>query len=324
MKSSLKSHLVWLVALTAFLGNPSNSQADFGNPPIVDAGPPMREATADAVTGLASVLLDGSGTVGFDGPITYEWSWVKLAEPFAQPEIAPGKVVTLDFPVGEWFVTLKATDENGTNYDYVNLKVLPAGPKMLVAPQDLVVAVEDPTMNAKIAAWLASNGGAVATSPLGEVIWTNESFTTQFFGVLEVVFTATDLEGASTSVSAFLTKTDSTLPTIAWKVNGVAVDPTVPVLIGVNQTVDVSIEVSDLGGIAYSYFNTTLTGSVQLATSGNEAQISRGRIGDEVVLEAVVSDIIGNLALQSMVFQVVPGGQARGQGRGNGKGKGRP
>ncbi len=88
-------------------------------PPVADAGPDQ-VVTADATSGEAQVLLDGSGSSDPDGQlVAFAWAWDGGA--------SSGVTQTVDLGEGSWEVELTVTDDDGaTATDTMTVVVEPA------------------------------------------------------------------------------------------------------------------------------------------------------------------------------------------------------
>jgi gliding motility-associated-like protein len=121
---------------------------------------------------------------------------------------------------GSATVTFTATDACG-NFETTTATYTiqdTTKPNISTPASDLVVECNGSGNTAQLNAWLASNGGAVATDTCSGVTWTNNftvvSYTCGVTGSATVIFTATDACGNFETTTATFTIQDTTAPQI--------------------------------------------------------------------------------------------------------------
>ena len=132
------------------------------------------------------------------------------------PDIASGST----FSLGTTTVTYTASDAAG-NQSTLTFDVIVEdneSPAIATAAADQTVECDGAGNSAALQAWLTSNAGAVATDNCSAVTWSND-FTTIAntcggAGAVQVIFTATDAAGNTSTTSATFTIQDTTAPTI--------------------------------------------------------------------------------------------------------------
>ena len=308
-------HTTWTRAFFAAvlaLALPRVSLAD-NHPPVANAGPDFT-VTAGA-NGLASVQLDGSARTDPDAPLfdSLNYEWVNSIP------TTPGINPIVDLAVGVHEIFLTVTDSFGeSSVDTVIVTVLPMpGTLMKLAAQDLTVECDGLGNITALNAWLAAHGNAVATSSNGAITWTNNYSPTKWVhpitgsavGFVDVIFTATDPAGVKAVTTAAFRVTDTTAPTLVWKVNGS------PVVAGsvVNvpescSTITVAITAVDLAGSAQvtSPTSVKLKGKPRVTQVGSTFTVTRTDEGNSLSFSAGGVDLSGNVAAtETIVVRVV-------------------
>lgn len=182
-----------------------------------------------------SVTLDG--TFSFD-PITFT-EYVLFSWTDGTTTIEAGFPAGF-FPTFTWdtpgvkTVTLTATNSFGaTSSDTITVTILDGSqvvcaPELTTPAQDVIVEADGTGNTAALQAWLANNGGAVATDICETPVWTND-YTAQSLWkkgqcpvveYVKVTFTASDAAGHTVSTSAKFKIIDTTPPPLNWTVDG--------------------------------------------------------------------------------------------------------
>ena len=128
-------------------------------------------------------------------------------------------------------MTYTATDIHG-NSSTATVDVIVEdheGPTIVTPAADETVECDGSGNTAALTAWLSNNAGATATDACSGVTWSND-FTTMAntcgggAGAVQVIFTATDAAGNTSSTSATFTIEDTTAPTITAAASDLTVE----------------------------------------------------------------------------------------------------
>ncbi len=210
---------------------------DCGNTSTTSATFTIEDTTAPDITTLASDLTvecDGAGNVAELN------AWLAANGGAVASDICSGSVVwTNDFTTlsdlcgatGSALVVFTATDDCGnTSTTSATFTIEDTtAPDITTLASDLTVECDGAGNVAELNAWLAANGGAVASDICsGSVVWTN-NFTTLSdlcgaTGSALVVFTATDDCGNTSTTSATFTIEDTTAPDITTLASDLTVE----------------------------------------------------------------------------------------------------
>ncbi len=210
---------------------------DCGNTSTTSATFTIEDTTAPDITTLASDLTvecDGAGNVAELN------AWLAANGGAVASDICSGSVVwTNDFTTlsdlcgatGSALVVFTATDDCGnTSTTSATFTIEDTtAPDITTLASDLTVECDGAGNAAQLNAWLAANGGAVASDICsGSVVWTN-NFTTLSdlcgaTGSALVVFTATDDCGNTSTTSATFTIEDTTAPDITTLASDLTVE----------------------------------------------------------------------------------------------------
>src|SRR5690606_31576603 len=131
-----------------------------------------------------------------------------------------GEVMTPGSCVGEYTLTRTWTASDACGNEDVHTQVITVvdttSPVMDIDAQNMTVECDGAGNTADLTAWLANNGGAVATDTCGDVTWSNDftglSDECGATGSATVVFTATDECGNTSTTTATFTIVDTTAP----------------------------------------------------------------------------------------------------------------
>ena len=210
---------------------------DCGNTSTTSATFTIEDTTAPDITTLASDLTvecDGAGNVAELN------AWLAANGGAVASDICSGSVVwTNNFTTlsdlcgatGSALVVFTATDDCGnTSTTSATFTIEDTtAPDITTLASDLTVECDGAGNAAELNAWLAANGGAVASDICsGSVVWTN-NFTTLSdlcgtTGSALVVFTATDDCGNTSTTSATFTIEDTTAPDITTLASDLTVE----------------------------------------------------------------------------------------------------
>src|SRR5690606_26336229 len=131
-----------------------------------------------------------------------------------------GEVMTPGSCAGEYTLTRTWTASDACGNEDVYTQVITVvdttSPVMDIDAQNMTVECDGAGNTADLTAWLANNGGAVATDTCGDVTWSNDftglSDECGATGSATVVFTATDECGNTSTTTATFTIVDTTAP----------------------------------------------------------------------------------------------------------------
>jgi hypothetical protein len=196
-------------------------------PPVCDAGGPY---DVDCLGTSVTIPLDGSGSFDPDigDSITYLWT---SDCPGAAFDDVTSSTPLLTLPTSCNLicqVTLRVTDEDGTATTCVATVTLTdtGGPTLLTPAADLTVECDGAGNTADLNAWLASQGGAVASDACGAVNWSNDFVAITpgcgATGSALVTFTATDACGHAVQTTAMFAIEDTTGPVFAFAPTDIA------------------------------------------------------------------------------------------------------
>lgn len=288
--------------------------------PLADAGPDQT-VTAD-LTGYGTAVLDGSATWDpdsiEDGTLDYLWT---------NSITAFGVNPTVRLSVGTHVITLYVTDLQGnvgTDTVVVTVLVNPdAGPVINTTAQDQTVECDGLGDNAALLAWVASHGGAAASSPNGPVTWTDNYSPGNFVfdsagcaaGHVTVTFTATDpLEKTATTTATFRV-VDTMPPVLVWYVDGQIVDDAaVYALTKKDLPITVRVAAVDLcGGATLSKFSSSsLDGSSKVRFTGDTFTITQASVGAVVRFTSAALDDCGNAGAEEwLTINIVQEGKGK-------------
>jgi hypothetical protein len=204
------------------------------------------------------------------------------------------------FPVGTTVVTATAKDPSGnTTTKTFNVIVVDTQAPAIATNASSVTVESDGSGNtAALNAWLASNGGAVATDNCGSVTWSNNfhglTAACGSTGSATVVFTATDAAGNATTTTATFTSVDTTAPAIGTPAASqvVACDS--------NSAAALSAWLANHGGAAATDASGTVTWTNNFSALSDDC----GATGSATVT-FTASDACGNKSTTTASFKVV-------------------
>ncbi|MBI4530150.1 MAG: DUF5011 domain-containing protein [Candidatus Latescibacteria bacterium] len=181
--------------------------APVNNPPVANAG---QDQTVECTSPSgAAVTLDGTGSNDPDGdPLTYSWSATGIT--FDNPASATPTAI---FPLGTTTVTLTVTDPGGlTSTDTVLITVQDTTPPTITLNGDNPITLECPAPYIEY--------GAVASdvcdpSPSLVISGSVDSHTP---GTYSIIYTATDDDGNTASVTRTVNVVDTTPPVVSSSV----------------------------------------------------------------------------------------------------------
>jgi len=187
--------------------------------PTIDTDPSDETVECDGAgntTQLNAWLANNGGAIASDtcGGVTWSSDYDALSD--------------LCGATGAVTVIFTATDDCGNFSDTISATFTiedTTDPTIDTPASDIVVECDGSGNNGQINAWLASNGGGVASDACGGVTWSNNygSLGSDCSTPIEVIFTATDDCGNTNTTSATYAIQDTTDPTI----DAVASDETV-------------------------------------------------------------------------------------------------
>ena len=207
------------------------------------------------------------------------------------------------FSLGTTTVTYTATDIHG-NSSTASFDVIVEdneGPTFGTPAADETVECDGAGNTAALTAWLNNNGGAAATDNCSGVTWSND-FTTMAntcggAGAVQVIFTATDAEGNTTSTSATFTIQDTTAPTIDMA----AADATVE-CDGMGNMTELNAWLNNNGGATASETCSNVSWSHNYGMGASLSDLC-GATG-AVTVTFTATDVCGNASTTNATFTI--------------------
>ncbi len=276
-------------------------------PAIANAGPDASYVANAA--GTATFQLDGTNSYHPTGEIITRYQWSNSFPAFSSS--SPQATITL--PVGVHVITLYVfvTDpifgEIGSAPDTVTITITAAQtgcPTIVTPAQNKTVECDGLGDNAAIMAWINSHGGAVATTPSGTIVWTDDYLPSHFVyndadcacGHVTVIFTAS-VGGCKVSTSATFTVVDTTAPTLVWTVEGQPVnDSNTYTLTTKDLPITVQVTPVDLcsGATLTKHTKQTISGCSSVTFGNGTFTITSASVGSSTRFVAQATDACGN------------------------------
>ncbi|MGB0509718.1 MAG: HYR domain-containing protein, partial [Flavobacteriales bacterium] len=213
------------------------------------------------------------------------------------------------FSLGTTAVTYTASDAAG-NTTTMTFDVIVEdneAPTITEAACNMQVECDGAGNTAALTAWLTDNAGATATDNCSAVTWSND-FTTMAntcggAGAVQVVFTATDEAGNTSTSTATFTIVDTTAPTITAG----ATDSTVE-CDGSGNTTQFNAWLNDQGGATASESCSSVTWSNNYLSTTNEGETidfsdGCGATGS-VTITFTATDVCGNASTTNATFTI--------------------
>ena len=215
------------------------------------------------------------------------------------PDIASGST----FSLGTTTVTYTASDAAG-NQSTLTFDVIVEdneSPTITTDAADQTVECDGAGNSAALQAWLTSNAGAVATDNCSAVTWSND-FTTIAntcggAGAVQVIFTATDAAGNTSTTSATFTIQDTTAPTIDMA----AADATVE-CDGMGNMTELNAWLNNNGGATASETCSNVSWSHNYGMGASLSDLC-GATG-AVTVTFTATDVCGNASNTSATFTI--------------------
>ena len=207
------------------------------------------------------------------------------------------------FSLGTTTVTYTATDIHG-NSSTASFDVIvedDEAPAIGTPAADVSVECDGSGNTAALMAWLSNNAGAAATDNCSGVTWSND-FTTMAntcggAGAVQVIFTATDAAGNTSSTSATFTIEDNTAPTITTPASDLTVECD-----GAGNTSDLNTWLANFAGATANDDCSSASFSHNYGTGAIMSDLC-GATGS-VTVTFTATDLCGNESTTSATFTI--------------------